>query len=252
VERKIRAPQGDRSYRAPDLRKARLDVSGSRRLQVILVGGILFLSHGFDSAARAQAIAYIPGIGFIPSGATMTVTPVVSPDRRYVRLGVDAFFNNLNSLQTFSFPGGAVSGGGGFGGFGGMNGVMGGGGGAVAGGGGAVAGGGAAMGAGAFGFNETGYAAGPVPIDGVFGEDFPPFLGDPLDPNNAAAHASARPEGDDAAGRGLPAADPAFPIAGEEQGARAAAQRVARHSKAKAGARKPSRRPTATSRRRTR
>jgi hypothetical protein len=225
-------------------------VTGRRSLQVILVGGILFLSHGFDSAARAQAIAYIPGIGFIPSGATMTVTPVVSPDRRYVRLGVDAFFNNLNSLQTFSFPGGAVSGGGGFGGFGGMNGVMGGGGGAVAGGGGAVAGGGAGMGAGTYGVNESGYVAGPV--DGVFGEDFPTFLGDPLDPNNAAAHANARLERDDAAGQGLPAADPAFPIAGQEQGARAATQRVARHSKAKPGARKSSRRPTATSRRRAR
>jgi hypothetical protein len=59
----------------------------------------------------------------------MTVTPVVSADRRYVRLSVDAFFNDLNGFTTLSFPGGAV-GGGNFGGLGGgiaagMNGVIG-------------------------------------------------------------------------------------------------------------------------------
>jgi hypothetical protein len=81
--------------------------------------------------AKAQ-IAYTPEIGVIPSGVTMTITPAVSADRRYVRLSVNAFFNNLNNIQTFSFPGGAVGGnfGGGFGGFGagaaaGMNGVIG-------------------------------------------------------------------------------------------------------------------------------
>ncbi len=78
-------------------------------------------------------IAYTPEIGAIPSGVTMTITPAVSADRRYVRLSVNAFFNDLNNIQTFSFPGGAVGGqfpGGGFGGFGagaaaGMNGVIG-------------------------------------------------------------------------------------------------------------------------------
>jgi hypothetical protein len=78
--------------------------------------------------AKAQ-IAYIPDIGAVPTGATMTVTPTVSADRRYVRLSVDAFFNDLNGFNTISFPGGAV-GGGNFGGLGagiaaGMNGIIG-------------------------------------------------------------------------------------------------------------------------------
>jgi hypothetical protein len=86
-----------------------------------LVGGIL-------PSAKAQ-IAYIPEVGFVPTGATMTVTPVVSADRRYVRLGVDAFFNNFNFFSTFTFPSAAV-GGGNFGGLGagviaGMDGVIG-------------------------------------------------------------------------------------------------------------------------------
>ena len=56
------------------------------------------------------AVAYSPTIGLIPSGVTLTVTPVVSADRRYVRLTLTPFFNALNNLQTFTFPGGAVGG----------------------------------------------------------------------------------------------------------------------------------------------
>jgi hypothetical protein len=90
--------------------------------------GLFALAGALQSPAKAQ-IAYTPQIGAIPTGATMTVTPAVSADRRYVRLSVNAFFNDLNNIQTFSFPGGAV-GGGNFGGFGGaiaagMNGVIG-------------------------------------------------------------------------------------------------------------------------------
>src|ERR1017187_1268019 len=91
--------------------------------------GVFTLLGGFQPSAKAQ-IAYIPEVGQIPTGATMTVTPVVSADRRYVRLSVNAFFNDLNGFSTFSFPGGAV-GGGNFGGGAigginaGMNGVIG-------------------------------------------------------------------------------------------------------------------------------
>jgi type II secretory pathway component GspD/PulD (secretin) len=62
------------------------------------------------------AVAYTPVIGLIPTGQTLTVTPVVSADRRYVRLTLTPFFNALNSLQTFTFGGAGV--GGGFGGSG--------------------------------------------------------------------------------------------------------------------------------------
>jgi len=89
---------------------------------------LLPLAAGIQSSAKAQ-IAYVPEVGFVPTGATMTVTPTVSADRRYVRLSVNAFFNNFNFFSTFSFPGGAV-GGGNFGGLGGginagVNGVIG-------------------------------------------------------------------------------------------------------------------------------
>jgi hypothetical protein len=91
--------------------------------------GLFALLGGLPNVATAQ-IAYVPDVGYVPTGVTMTVTPVVSADRRYVRLGVNAFFNDLNGFTTLSFPGGAV-GGGNFGGGGvaginaGMNGVIG-------------------------------------------------------------------------------------------------------------------------------
>jgi len=110
----------------------------------------LFVLIGGWPRADAQAIAYNPVIGFIPTGQTLTVTPVVSADRRYVRMTLNPFFNALNSISTFNFAGGAVGGGGvtgggvGLGGGGGF-GVGGGGGGGVAGGGG-FGGGGAVVG----------------------------------------------------------------------------------------------------------
>jgi len=112
--------------------------------------GLFALLACVPSSAKAQAIAYVPQVGFIPTGQTMTVTPAVSADRRYVRLTVDAFFNALNSIQNFSFPGAGVSGGGfGGGGFGG--GGFGGGGFGGGGVGGGIGGGG--VGGGGFGGN---------------------------------------------------------------------------------------------------
>jgi hypothetical protein len=66
--------------------------------------------QGLAPCARGQAIAFEPVIGFVPTGSTLTVTPVVSADRRYVRLSVNPFFNTLNGFSTFGIPG-AVSGG---------------------------------------------------------------------------------------------------------------------------------------------
>ncbi len=98
---------------------------------VVAMSGFLVLAAG--SHARAQAVAYVPGIGIIPSGQTLTVTPVVSADRRYVRLTVNPFFNALNGFQTFNVYGAVGGGGGAVVGGGGGNGIVGGGAGALAG-----------------------------------------------------------------------------------------------------------------------
>jgi hypothetical protein len=71
-------------------------------------------------------VAFQPTIGVIPDGATMSTVPVVTADRRYVRLGVNPSFIGFEGFSTFPVPG-AVGGGpggalpGGLGGLGGGN-----------------------------------------------------------------------------------------------------------------------------------
>jgi hypothetical protein len=90
---------------------------------------LLVLSQG--QTARAQAIAFQPVISEFPNGVNLNTTPVVSADRRYVRIGVTAQFTNIEGFSNFSVPN-AVSGGGGRGFGGGGLGGGGGGGGRVA------------------------------------------------------------------------------------------------------------------------
>jgi hypothetical protein len=68
------------------------------------------------------AIAFDPIIGAAPNGETMTVTPAVTADRRYVRLSVNPFFNVVNGFTAFTTPLGAVGGVGAGGGGGGLGG----------------------------------------------------------------------------------------------------------------------------------
>jgi len=68
-------------------------------------------------SVSAQAVAFQPGVASFPNGVSMSATPVVSADRRYVRLGVTPYFTGLQGFDTFPIP--AAVGGGGFGGAGG-------------------------------------------------------------------------------------------------------------------------------------
>src|SRR4051794_2061840 len=61
-------------------------------------------------AARGQGVAFQPVVGAIPNGPTLGVTPAVSIDRRYVRLGVNPQFIGVEGFNTFLVPG-AVGGG---------------------------------------------------------------------------------------------------------------------------------------------
>ena len=131
-----------------------------RRAVVLAVALIALVGRGFGSAAYGQAIAYEPVVGFVPNGATMTVTPVVSADRRYVRLSVSPFFNTINGFQNFTTPLGAVGGGG----LAGMNGLVGQGGAGAA---------GAGFSQGLMAGQSDELLAGPYPVAGEFG-DFDP------------------------------------------------------------------------------
>ena len=142
-------------------RKARPGVAAIRKLHSSSAGSFCYRPRLSSVRPGARPLPMSRRSASFRAAHTMTVVPAVSADRRYVRLSVNAFFNELNSLQTFSFPGGAVSGGGAFGGFGGMNGVMGGGGGGGAVGGGVGAVGGAASdGSGHAGLGVSGLCGG--------------------------------------------------------------------------------------------
>ncbi len=71
----------------------------------------------------AGAVAFSPTVSTFPDGVFMSVTPVVSADRRYVRMTLSPTFNVLQGFDTFTIP--AAVGGGGFGGTGvGINGSI--------------------------------------------------------------------------------------------------------------------------------
>jgi type II secretory pathway component GspD/PulD (secretin) len=62
----------------------------------------------------AGAVAFQPTIGSFPDGVQLFVTPVVSADRRYVRMTLSPIFQTLIQFDTFTIP--AAVGGGGLGG----------------------------------------------------------------------------------------------------------------------------------------
>jgi hypothetical protein len=106
---------------------------GSMRTTRTICGVVALIAvcfSGLSSFARGQGgIAFIPIPAPALSGETMTVTPAVTPDRRYVRLSVNGYFNAINGFTNYTAPLGAVSGGGGGGGGGGgLGGGLGGGG----------------------------------------------------------------------------------------------------------------------------
>ena len=147
-----------------------------------LVGVWIVIGPWSGGSARAQAVAFQPVVTPFPSGVTLDVTPTVSADRRYVRMGIGVSFTSLLGFDTYSVPA-AVSGGGMNGAIGGLGGLgMGMGGGMGAGGGGGFR---------AAGLGETRVAGGDQGVG--FGE----VAGDPFAraaeaPSNLQAPAAPR------------------------------------------------------------
>ena len=101
------------------------------------------------------AVGFQPIVAPFPDGISLTVSGVVSADRRYVRLSMSPFFSQIVDIQTFTNVnaggagiGGGGQGGGGFGGGGGGFGGAGGGGFGIGGIGGGFGGGGGGFGGG--------------------------------------------------------------------------------------------------------
>ncbi len=80
-------------------------------LRVLLAGFLIVASFCTEGSAWGQAIGFVPTPAPFPSGSILNVTPAVSADRRYVRLGIDVTFSQLIGFTTYNVPA-AVSGGG--------------------------------------------------------------------------------------------------------------------------------------------
>ena len=143
----------------------------NRWLTVSLLGFVSWALADFAVPVHGQAIGFQPIPAPLPSGVMLDVTPSVSADRRYVRLGVNVGFNDLLGFTSYSVP--AAVGGGGAVGAAGMNGLIGG----FGGGGGGAAGGRGVGGAG--GLRSEGLA-GPVTDADVPMLGFRPPAGDPF------------------------------------------------------------------------
>jgi hypothetical protein len=103
-------------------------IMGNRISGIIALAGLVALLTLVSPApeAHAQAIGFQPNVQPFGDGVFLNATPVVTADRRYVRLGgINANFTALQGVQPFTFNAGAVSGGGvgGIGGFGGAGGL---------------------------------------------------------------------------------------------------------------------------------
>tara|TARA_R110002020_G_scaffold55309_2_gene153573 strand:+ start:3281 stop:3955 length:675 start_codon:yes stop_codon:yes gene_type:complete len=63
-----------------------------------------FAAAGHFLGQRHGAVGYRPIISFFPQGDMMTAGPViVSPDRRYVRVGISAAQSGITAVHTFNF-----------------------------------------------------------------------------------------------------------------------------------------------------
>lgn len=237
----------------------------SRMWEAAAIGVVVGLGAWFNDSARGQVVAYQPQVAAILNGAAMQVTPVVSADRRYVRVSVNAYFNSVNGFTTYTAPLAAVSGGGigsigGGGGGGGIGGV------GIGGGGGAVGGGGVGAGGGFAGMNGpiagvgmtgprgpmTGYAR----TGNYLAGDYPPVPAavgrggdrgnDPFGRSGVVPMHPALPNGDPAQAANAAAVPFGFADVPDDVSMRPAKRTTAGRRKA---ARKSSRRPATTAKR---
>jgi hypothetical protein len=161
-----------------------------RKWRAAALGLIVASWAWFGNTASAQVVAYTPQVSAILNGAALQATPVVSADRRYVRMTLNPFFQTVNGFTTYTAPLAAVSGGG-VGSIGGIGGGGVGGGGIGGGGVGGVGGGGVGGVGGGGGFagmngpiSGMGMAGPMMPTTGfaatgtyLAGDYFPPAAG---------------------------------------------------------------------------
>ena len=80
-------------------------------LPALVIG--TWLTASSTQQVQAQAVAFSPVSASFPNGVQLNATPVVSADRRYVRMSLNPQFTALEGFNTYTIPIAAVAGGGG-------------------------------------------------------------------------------------------------------------------------------------------
>jgi len=62
----------------------------------------LYARRATAAPIGGRPVGYAPVITTLPEGAMMGASAVVSPDRRYVRIGVQPFFSHIDRVDTFN------------------------------------------------------------------------------------------------------------------------------------------------------
>jgi len=58
---------------------------------------------GMFLGQKNGAVGYHPIISILPQGNSMTTGVVVSPDRRYIRIGISVIDTSIGAVRTFNF-----------------------------------------------------------------------------------------------------------------------------------------------------
>ena len=89
----------DALYAAAYQRTYQLEVQKLQKLQAYRD----HLRGQVQQTIQQQPGGFQPWIGWLPSGTQLGVGAVVSPDRRYVRINVNALFSSFQGFQHFNY-----------------------------------------------------------------------------------------------------------------------------------------------------
>ena len=89
--------------RPPSLREQLNSLTDSPAAREFAVSRRRAALAGVFLGQKNGVVGYRPIISFFPQGDMMTTGAIVSPDRRYVRIGVSAANTGIGSVHTFNF-----------------------------------------------------------------------------------------------------------------------------------------------------
>lgn len=65
--------------------------------------GLLVSEANAQYPRRFNSVGYAPVIVWVPYGSYMNTGVIISPDRRYVRIGVNTGFSGITRVDTFNY-----------------------------------------------------------------------------------------------------------------------------------------------------